>query len=64
MEAGLSLIRSLPQTRNVQLEDHRATIELAASDEEVAVLLHELVRWPASRCGPSPTRIPRWRMCS
>ncbi len=44
MEAGLSLIRSLPQTRNVQLEDHRATIELAASDEEVAVLLHQLVR--------------------
>src|SRR5258708_3085434 len=27
MEAGLSLIRSLPQTRNVQLEDHRATVE-------------------------------------
>ncbi len=44
MEAGLSLIRSLPQTRNVQLEDHRATIELAATDEEVAVLLNQLVR--------------------
>jgi ABC-2 type transport system ATP-binding protein len=44
MEAGLSLIRSLPQTRNVQLEDHRATVELAASDEEVAVLLHQLIR--------------------
>jgi ABC-2 type transport system ATP-binding protein len=44
MEAGLSLIRSLPQTRNVQLEDHRATVELAATDEEVALLLHQLVR--------------------
>jgi ABC-2 type transport system ATP-binding protein len=44
MEVGLSLIRSLPQTRNVQLEDHRATIELAATDEEVAVLLNQLVR--------------------
>ncbi len=44
MEAGLSLIRSLPQTRNVQLEDHRATVELAATDEEVAALLHQLVR--------------------
>jgi ABC-2 type transport system ATP-binding protein len=44
LEAGLSLIRSLPQTRNVQLEDHRATVELAATDEEVAVLLHQLVR--------------------
>ena len=44
LEVGLSLIRSLPQTRNVQLEDHRATIELAATDEEVAVLLHQLVR--------------------
>jgi ABC-2 type transport system ATP-binding protein len=44
MEAGLSLIRSLPQTRNVQIEDHRVTVELAASDEEVAVLLDQLVR--------------------
>jgi len=28
MEAGLSIIRSMPETRDVQVQDHRATIEL------------------------------------
>jgi ABC-2 type transport system ATP-binding protein len=44
MEAGLSLIRSLPQTRNVVVEDHRATVELVAEDHEVAILLNQLIK--------------------
>jgi ABC-2 type transport system ATP-binding protein len=43
MERGLSLIRSFPATRAVQVEDHRATIELAAEDEDVATLLQQLM---------------------
>ncbi len=43
MEQGLSLIRSFPATRAVQVEDHRATIELAAEDEDVATLLKQLI---------------------
>jgi len=42
MATGLSLIRSLPQTRDVQVDNHRATVELAASDEQVADLLGQL----------------------
>src|SRR6188508_2644176 len=33
---GLSLIRSCPETLNVQAEDHRATVELATDDDGVA----------------------------
>ena len=44
MEAGLSLIRSLPQTRNVVVEDHRATVEMVAEDNDVALLLSQLTR--------------------
>jgi ABC-2 type transport system ATP-binding protein len=44
MEAGVSLIRSLPETRSVQIEDQRVTVELAATDEQVARLLDQLVR--------------------
>jgi ABC-2 type transport system ATP-binding protein len=44
MEVGLSLIRSLPQTRNVVVEDHRATVEMVAEDREVAQLLSQLVK--------------------
>jgi ABC-2 type transport system ATP-binding protein len=44
MEQGLSLIRSYPQTRNVQIDDSRATVELEAEDEEVATLLDQLMR--------------------
>ena len=43
MEQGISLIRSFPATRSVQIEDHRATIELAAEDEDVAMLLQQLM---------------------
>ena len=44
MERGLSLIRSSPLIRNVQADDMRATIEIAADDEEVALLLEQLLR--------------------
>src|SRR5271156_3345577 len=30
MEAGLAVVRSMPETRDVQIEDHRVTVELAA----------------------------------
>jgi len=42
MDLGLSIIRSCPQTRDVQIEDHQCTVELAADDAEVAGLLHQL----------------------
>jgi len=42
MAEGLSLIRSLPQTRDVQVDDHRATVEIAANDQQVADLLAQL----------------------
>src|SRR6188508_50028 len=36
MDVGLSVIRSCPETLNVQAEDHRATVELATDDDGVA----------------------------
>ncbi len=44
MDVGLSVIRSLPETRNVQVEDHRITVELDADDQQVANLLDQLTR--------------------
>jgi ABC-2 type transport system ATP-binding protein len=43
MEAGVSLLRSAPETRDVQVFDHRCTVELAADDEALARILRELV---------------------
>jgi ABC-2 type transport system ATP-binding protein len=43
MDIGLSLLRKLPQMRDLQIEDHRVRIELAADDEEVADVLRQLV---------------------
>jgi ABC-2 type transport system ATP-binding protein len=43
MEAGLSIIRSYPQLRDIQVDDHSATIELEADDAGVAELLRQLV---------------------
>ena len=43
MDLGLSILRSCPQLRDIQVEDHTATIELEANDEEVNALLHKLV---------------------
>ncbi len=43
MEAGLAIVRSMPETRDVQIEDHHVTVELAADDNQVAGLLEKLV---------------------
>jgi len=42
MDVGLSIIRNCPQTRDVQIEDHQVTVELAADDEQVAGLMQQL----------------------
>lgn len=42
MDAGLSIIRSLPETRGVEVENHRVTVELEGADEQVAGLLNTL----------------------
>ncbi len=44
MDAGLSIVRGSPHTRDVQIEDHQATIELATDDDGVQELLQQLVR--------------------
>ncbi len=44
MEVGLSVIRSNPDTRDVQIEDHQVTVELAADDEGVSVLMQQLAQ--------------------
>jgi len=43
MEVGLSVIRSSPYTRDVQVEDHQALIELETNDDGVAELLNQLI---------------------
>ena len=43
MEAGLAVLRSRPETRDVRVENHDATVELAADDQQVAALLEQLV---------------------
>jgi ABC-2 type transport system ATP-binding protein len=42
MDLALSIIRSCPHTRDVQIEDHQATIEMAADDAQVAGLMSQL----------------------
>lgn len=44
MEVGLSVIRSSPQLRDCQVDDHQATLELESDDQGVAQLLQQLVR--------------------
>jgi ABC-2 type transport system ATP-binding protein len=44
MDAGLSIIRSMPEMRGIQVEDHRVTVELEADDEKVCRLLDELAK--------------------
>ncbi len=44
MDVGLSIIRSMPETRDVQVQDHRATIELEGDNAKVAELLDALMR--------------------
>ena len=43
MEAGLAIVRSMPETRDVQIEDQHVTVELAADDSQVAGLMEKLV---------------------
>ncbi len=43
MEAGLSIIRSYPHLRDLQVDDHCATLELETDDEGVAELLRQMV---------------------
>jgi len=43
MDVGLSVIRSSPHCRNVQVEDHQVSVELETDDQGVAKLLDELV---------------------
>jgi ABC-2 type transport system ATP-binding protein len=42
LEAGLSIIRSNPHTRDVQFEDQQVNVELETDDEGVAALLQAL----------------------
>jgi ABC-2 type transport system ATP-binding protein len=42
-ELGMSIVRSLPETRNVDVDANRVRIELAADDQQVAGLLEKLV---------------------
>jgi ABC-2 type transport system ATP-binding protein len=43
MDVGLSVIRSSPHCRDVQVEDHQASVELETDDAGVAQLLEQLV---------------------
>ncbi|MGQ9574199.1 MAG: ABC transporter ATP-binding protein [Thermoguttaceae bacterium] len=43
VEAGVSLIRTLPEIRDVKIEGTRVSVELAADDQQVARLLERLV---------------------
>jgi ABC-2 type transport system ATP-binding protein len=43
MELGLSILRSAPCTRGVELEDHKAIVELETDDQGVADLLNQLI---------------------
>ncbi len=43
LEVALSIIRSLPETRNVESEDHSLTVELECGDEQLADLMQKLI---------------------
>ncbi|HID74631.1 MAG TPA: ABC transporter ATP-binding protein [Planctomycetaceae bacterium] len=42
-DAGLSIVRSFPQTRDVRVEDGQVTVELAGDENQTAELLERLV---------------------
>ncbi len=44
MDLGLSIVRSYPHTRNVQVEDHQCVVELEADDQQVAALMQDLTK--------------------
>ena len=43
LEVGVSIIRKTPQTRDVEIEGNRVTVELAADESQVATLMERLV---------------------
>ncbi|MBN2475093.1 MAG: ABC transporter ATP-binding protein [Pirellulales bacterium] len=43
VEAGISIVRSQPETRDVQVDGRRVTVEMAAEDEQVAALMEKLL---------------------
>jgi ABC-2 type transport system ATP-binding protein len=43
LEAGVSVLRSFPETRNVEIDGNRVTVELAADAGQVADLLEKLL---------------------
>ena len=43
MDVGLSVIRSSPHTRSVQIEDRTCTVEMEATDDDVSRLLQDLL---------------------
>lgn len=43
MEAGVSIIRSQPEAREVQIDGNRVTVELAANEQQVADLMERLL---------------------
>jgi len=44
MDLGLSIIRSCPHIRDVQIEDHQVNVEMAAEDDDVAALMQQLMQ--------------------
>jgi len=42
-EAGVSFLRALPETQQVHVEGNKATVELAADDQQTAALLERMV---------------------
>jgi ABC-2 type transport system ATP-binding protein len=42
-ETGISIVRSMPEARDVQIENNHVTVELAAGDQQVAALLEKLI---------------------
>jgi ABC-2 type transport system ATP-binding protein len=43
VEAGVSILRSQPETRDVQIENNHVTVELAADDQQAAALLERIL---------------------
>ena len=50
MESGLAILRSSPHLRDIQVEEHRAVVELETDDAGVAGLLDQLVASDAVIC--------------
>jgi ABC-2 type transport system ATP-binding protein len=42
-DAGISFLRSQPETRDVQIEDSHVTVELAADDQQAAAILERML---------------------